>query len=173
MLSAQDAVAIYRRLADAGILTWIIGGWGIDALLGEETRPHKDLDILVLVDDALRMRDLLKEDGFELIYIWPENHPVTDSRGMETDTAFVLRDGAGREIDVHAMWLDADGNGVPEWGDRPDFRFWKHALAAQGSIAGITVPCITPQMQVVCHNGYAMPESHQKDMERLKARFFE
>jgi lincosamide nucleotidyltransferase A/C/D/E len=171
MLSAQDAVTIYRRLADAGIPAWIIGGWGIDALLGEETRPHKDIDILVLVDDARRMRDLLKENGFELIYLWPENHAVTDSQGVETDTAFVLRDGAGREMDVHAMWLDADGNGVPEWGDWPDFRFWNHALAARGSIAGISVPCITPQMQVACHTGYALPESHQKDMERLRERF--
>jgi lincosamide nucleotidyltransferase A/C/D/E len=171
MLSAQDAVAIYQRLVDAGVLTWIIGGWGIDALLGEETRPHKDIDILVLVDDTRRMRDLLKEDGFELIYVWPENHHVTDTQGIETDTAFVLRDGAGREIDVHAMWLNADGNGVPEWGDSPDFRFWNHALAALGSIAGKNVRCITPQMQMVCHTGYDLPESHQKDLERLRERF--
>jgi hypothetical protein len=64
------------------------------------------------------------------------------------------------------------GNRCFDWrADPPKFRFWNHALGARGSIAGTTVQCITPQMQVICHTGYTMPEAHQRDMERLKERF--
>jgi lincosamide nucleotidyltransferase A/C/D/E len=42
MVSAQDVISIYQRLMAAGIQVWLTGGWGIDALLGEQTRPHKD-----------------------------------------------------------------------------------------------------------------------------------
>ena len=32
---------------ELGIEVWIDGGWGVDALLGECTRPHQDLDIII------------------------------------------------------------------------------------------------------------------------------
>ncbi len=51
MVTAQDAIAIYRRLVDNGIRVWLTGGWGIDALLGEQARPHKDLDLILLIDN--------------------------------------------------------------------------------------------------------------------------
>ena len=44
MVSAEDVVEIYKRLMKNGIQVWLTGGWGIDALLGERIRLHKDLD---------------------------------------------------------------------------------------------------------------------------------
>jgi lincosamide nucleotidyltransferase A/C/D/E len=41
-----------------GIGVWIDGGWGVDALLGEETRPHQDLDIIVQQVDVPRLGPL-------------------------------------------------------------------------------------------------------------------
>jgi lincosamide nucleotidyltransferase A/C/D/E len=66
MVRAKDVIEIVERLSAAGIRTWICGGWGIDALLGRRTRPHKDLDILVLLDDIVRARELLECDGYKL-----------------------------------------------------------------------------------------------------------
>jgi lincosamide nucleotidyltransferase A/C/D/E len=34
-------------LEEAKVTVWVDGGWGVDALLGEQTRPHKDLDIAI------------------------------------------------------------------------------------------------------------------------------
>ena len=33
--------------SELGIKVWIDGGWGVDALLGECTREHQDLDIMI------------------------------------------------------------------------------------------------------------------------------
>ena len=46
-LSAQDALALYTMLVARGVASWVMGGWGVDALLGRATRPHHDLDVLV------------------------------------------------------------------------------------------------------------------------------
>jgi hypothetical protein len=45
MVRAEDVIRIHQSLSVNGIQVWLTGGWGIDALLGEQTRQHKDLDI--------------------------------------------------------------------------------------------------------------------------------
>jgi len=43
----------YLDLFDTlGIRVWIDGGWGVDALLAEQTRPHEDLDIVIPEGDV-------------------------------------------------------------------------------------------------------------------------
>jgi hypothetical protein len=44
-MTSADVIDIYSTLGGLGIKIWIDGGWGVDALLGRQTRPHKDLDI--------------------------------------------------------------------------------------------------------------------------------
>jgi len=46
-MRSAAVVAFCRRLRALGIEIWLDGGWGVDALLGEQTRPHEDLDIVV------------------------------------------------------------------------------------------------------------------------------
>lgn len=169
MVRAEDVVHIYQHLAAHSIQAWLTGGWGIDALLQEETRPHKDLDILVLVDDIVPMRDLLGRAGYGLKELWSENSWVVDSRGAEIPTAFVLHDSAGREVDVHAMRLDHRGNGVPAWAGE-GLVFKKEDLAGEGMIAGCAVCCISPQMQMRAHTGYDLPQEHSRDLELLHER---
>jgi lincosamide nucleotidyltransferase A/C/D/E len=35
----------------AGLVVWLDGGWGVDALLGYRSRPHQDLDLVIARDD--------------------------------------------------------------------------------------------------------------------------
>ena len=44
-MTATEAPAVLDILERAGIEVWVDGGWGIDALLGLETRAHRDLDL--------------------------------------------------------------------------------------------------------------------------------
>jgi lincosamide nucleotidyltransferase A/C/D/E len=171
MVNAEDAIIIYRRLLLEGVRVWLTGGWGIDALLQEQTRPHKDLDIIVLLDDAIRMREVLAREGYQLEKLWSENSWVKDKSGAETPTAFVLRDSEYRQIDVHAMRIDDQGNGIPAWKNEEGLVFEKEDLYGDGSITGIEVHCITPSMQVTCHTGYDMPEFQMRDMKLLHQRF--
>ncbi len=170
MVSAQDAVRIIERLLAAGIEVWVCGGWGIDALLGRETRPHKDLDILVQLDDIVRARELLERDGYSLKELWSENLRTTDSRGVETDTGFVLEDKAGRQIDLHAISLHPAGGAVPAY-DGEDMTFSAEDISGKGAIAGLSVRCLSVEMQFRGHTGYELPERQIPDLELLRKRF--
>jgi lincosamide nucleotidyltransferase A/C/D/E len=167
MVHAEDVISIYQSLLDNGIQVWLTGGWGIDALLGEQTRPHKDLDVIVLLDDVVRMRELLGRDGYRLKMLWSENRWDVDAHGVETATAFVLQDSEGREFDAHAMRLDDQSNGIPAWAEAEEFVFTRQDLAGEGTIAGVAFQCLTPEMQMLCHTGYALPDEHLRDLERL------
>jgi lincosamide nucleotidyltransferase A/C/D/E len=46
-VDARDVLAVLDLLARAGVEAWVDGGWGVDALVGERTRPHSDLDLVV------------------------------------------------------------------------------------------------------------------------------
>jgi lincosamide nucleotidyltransferase A/C/D/E len=170
MVCAEDVINIYKSLMANDIQAWLTGGWGVDALLQKQTRPHKDLDILLLVDDIMQARTLLSQDGYELKERWPENRWVMDRYGVMTATAFVLRDTEGREVDAHAMRLDSRGNGVPAWRDE-GLVFKREDLAGKGMIAGCAVHCLSPEMQVLCHTGYDLPHEQLCDLKLLHEKF--
>lgn len=171
MLSPEDVIHIYNLLSTHGIQVWLTGGWGVDALLGEQTRPHKDLDVILLLDDVHRTCEILSGKGYGLKMLWEENRWDIDSHGDKTATAFVLIDPEGREFDAHAMRLDDQGNGFPAWEAPEEFVFQVDDLAGVGMIAGVPVQCITPEMQMLCHAGYDLPEAHIRDMKLLQVRF--
>jgi lincosamide nucleotidyltransferase A/C/D/E len=103
--------------------------------------------------------------------LWSENSWVMDSLGTEIPTAFVLQDSEGREVDAHAMRLDDQGNGIPAWADDRGVVFTKDDLAGEGLIAGFAVRCLSPEMQVLCHTGYDLPNVQVRDLDLLHERF--
>lgn len=169
MVGPEDIIRIYQSLAANNIQAWLTGGWGIDALLQEQTRPHKDLDMLVLVDDVVRMRDLLGRAGYSLKELWSENSWVFDSQGTAIPTAFVLHDSEGREVDVHTMRLDERGNGIPAWANE-GLVLEREDLAGEGMIARRAVRCISAEMQVRAHTGYELPHVQLSDLQLLHER---
>jgi hypothetical protein len=40
-----EVVDVLERLDRAGVPVWLDGGWGVDALVGRQTRAHRDLDL--------------------------------------------------------------------------------------------------------------------------------
>jgi lincosamide nucleotidyltransferase A/C/D/E len=171
MVGAEDAINIYKRLSTHGIQVWVTGGWGIDALLGEQTRPHKDLDVIMLLDDVVRLRALLDGEGYGLKELWSENRWAIDAKGIKTATAFVLWDAEGRELDVHAMHFDELGNGIPNWEKIEGFIFTPQDLAGVGMIDRLAVQCMSPENQMFCHTGYVLPDYQWRDLELLHAKF--
>lgn len=171
MVTAQDAVHLCQTLAANDIPVWLTGGWGIDALLREQTRPHKDLDILIRLDDVARMRALLTRLGYGLKELWSENRWAEDTHGNETPTAFVLQDADGREVDAHALRFDDQGQGLPAWSNDEGQVFTPEALSGEGLIAGLAVRCLSAEMQRECHTGYELPEVQECDMGLLRKEF--
>ena len=58
-MDAPSFVAIVDRLEQEGVDVWIDGGWGVDALLGDETRQHDDLGLVAELRHADRIVELL------------------------------------------------------------------------------------------------------------------
>jgi len=57
-----------KALCDSSNLKfWILGGWGIDALLNKITREHNDIDIIVSYADRSLYRNLIRKFADEMI----------------------------------------------------------------------------------------------------------
>ena len=56
IMAADAAWALYDLFGSHGITVWVDGGWGVDALLGRQTRPHSDLDIALRHSDIPKLR---------------------------------------------------------------------------------------------------------------------
>ncbi|HVU86204.1 MAG TPA: hypothetical protein VHD36_02715 [Pirellulales bacterium] len=158
-MNAQAVLVVLAACESAGIDLWIDGGWGVDALLGEQTREHGDLDVIIARENAGRLEEPLRALGFR-----------RSPDGSATN--FVMaRDGLGA-VDVHAIEFDARGFGVFVLPDGRRWPFPPSAFAATGSIGPRRVRCLSPEAQVQCHGqGYAPTESDLADMERLQERF--
>jgi len=158
-MDADAVLEVIDALESASVHVWLDGGWGVDALLGEQTRDHADLDIILNSTDVSKLRDVLRSIGFQ------ENPEGTA-------TNLVLSDDRGRKIDVHPIEFDQSGYGFFHL---PDGRCWPFPPAAfrgQGRLGGHVVRCLSVDAQVQCHGqGYEPTENDLGDMERLQERF--
>jgi lincosamide nucleotidyltransferase A/C/D/E len=149
------------RLEAAGIEIWVDGGWGIDALLGEQTRDHSDLDLAISRDAVESAVALLGADGFA---IDEHAHPGPPAR-------IVLRDAAGQAIDLHPLIFDERGNGWQELGANAWGLYPASGLDATGSITGRRVRCLSAEVQLRHHLGWSWTSRDRADLERLAQQF--
>ncbi|MGH3426401.1 MAG: nucleotidyltransferase domain-containing protein [Mycobacteriales bacterium] len=80
-MDADDVIEVLDRLDAAGAEYWIDGGWGVDALLGIQTRQHDDLDLGVRLSDVPRVETLLFEFRRVETAEWPRFLMLEDGRG--------------------------------------------------------------------------------------------
>ncbi len=156
---SRDVIDLYEALEDQGVEIWIDGGWGVDALLGEQSRPHSDLDIAIQQKDLPKFREWLRERGYKDIKV-----------EIARDWNFVLGDEHGREVDVHVIVLDSQGNGIygpPENGEK----YPAASLTGTGLIEGRRVRCISPEWMVKFHSGYELKDKDFRDVSALCRKF--
>ena len=65
-MAAEDVVDLYSGLLARGVQLWVDGGWGVDALLEQQTRSHKDFDAIVAFEDLPTPTRFLSGRGFSL-----------------------------------------------------------------------------------------------------------
>ena len=153
-MTAEDVIGIVTLFNQNGIAVVIDGGWGVDALLGEQTRKHEDLDVAVAHADVPRIRALLQARGYQDV-------PRDDT----WECNFVLGDAEGHLVDIHSCTFDAAGNNV--FGVAYEYA----ALQGTGTINGHPVRCIPPDWMVDFHTGYELDESDYHDVRLLCERF--
>jgi lincosamide nucleotidyltransferase A/C/D/E len=158
-VNSVDVVDFYRTITQSGVNVWIDGGWGVDALLGEQTRPHEDLDIAIQTKDVPVLRRLLQARGYADIKL-----------EIARPWNFVLGDENGREIDVHVIVLDDQGDGIygpPEKGEK----YPAASLTGTGNIDGQAVRCISSEWMVKFHFGYDLKDKDFRDVSALCNKF--
>lgn len=149
---AERVLELLAVLRSAGVQVTLDGGWGVDALLKRETRPHEDLDLVVALIDVPRLLAALVPLGFAL----HEDHlPVR----------FVLRRN-GEQIDFHTVTFDAEGGGVQSQPGGGTFRYPPEGFVT-GCVRGESVPCVSAAVQVLCHLGYEPTPKDAHDVLRL------
>ena len=74
---AADVLTVLELLGSADVSVWLDGGWGVDALLGRQSRVHEDLDLVIESRYYEEVRHVLEPLGFELA----EDHLPTRACG--------------------------------------------------------------------------------------------
>ena len=152
-MELEEVLALYALLAERGIEIWLDGGWGIDALIGEQTRAHNDLDIAVRHADVPKLREVLRSRGYA-----PIDRPDT------TPWMFVLGDEVGHEVDVHSFTFDERGEHI--YG----IAYPAESLTGSGSLAGQPVRCIAAEWAVRFHTSYEPRPADRHDLALLHER---
>jgi len=153
-MKAEDVIQIIELLNLNGIEVVIDGGWGVDALLGEQTRKHEDLDVAVAHGDVPAIRQILGDIGFLEV-------PRDDSR----ECNFVLGDDRGRLVDIHSCTFDEERRNI--FGVAYPYE----SLQGKGMINGVAVRCVPPDWMVKFHSGYELDENDFHDVKLLCLKY--
>lgn len=158
-MQKKDVISIIQLIKKNNIDVWLDGGWAVDALLGQQTRLHNDLDITIQQKDIPKIRKLLTKKDYKDV-------PRKDT----SEWNFVLGDNKKHLIDIHAIIFDKKGNGL--YGPLK-----KGIMYPAGSFKGIGVinkkrfKCISAEYLVKFHTGYKPKDKDYKDVSLLCERF--
>jgi lincosamide nucleotidyltransferase A/C/D/E len=167
-LRSADVLQVVGMLEDAGVPAWLMGGWGVDALLGRQTRRHGDLDLALAASEGVERRacHALRGLGFEL-----KEDRAIDERWVSRRLR--LQDGAGRIVEL--LLIDSAGLAAHarDLGSPPGSGTMAAPAGAfaQGSIDGRSVGCLSPAAQLALHLGYRLYGTQRHDVRHLCRRF--
>lgn len=159
-MDESAAIEILDALSAGAVNACVGGGWAIDALLGEQTRAHADLDLWLPATSFDLAVGVFTRVGIDRLYPWGDDRPWN----------LVVHDGARRRVDLHLYQVLADGRlhyGGVETGER----FPAAALAGRGAIGERSVRCEAPEWALRWHSGYPPRPEDLHDIPRLCARF--
>jgi GT2 family glycosyltransferase len=149
-VDGAEVVRVVDALEAAGVGAWIAGGWGVDALVGQQTRAHRDLDLAV--DDRDAAVAAVAALGYALV-----DEYVQEGAGLPHRV--ILRRGTGGDVDLHPI-------------AGPDEVATAAAITtdpfAAGRIRGRTVRCLSASVQLAFHRGYESRRVDRLDVSRLR-----
>jgi lincosamide nucleotidyltransferase A/C/D/E len=158
-MTSHDVIRVVDGLHLSGIQLVVAGGWGVDALVGQQTRAHHNLDIVVDHDQSKSALEALLALGYD---------HITASGARR----FTARTRDGRSVDIESMpsndrHANEPGRGYYQPSDGFDGR---------GFIVGRPVRCLSAMAQVLrrpspsANAPVSVVERHRHDLRLLADR---
>lgn len=153
-VTQENLFSVLNLLDMSEIRYWVDGGWGVDILVGAQTRAHRDVDIDFDASCTDKLLQLLKNNGYEVVTDWsPVRIELYHSQlGYIDIHPFVLNDdGTARQANLDGEWyeFEADFFGTADFNGR-------------------IIPCISAKGQKVFHTGYELREVDKHDIRNIE-----
>jgi lincosamide nucleotidyltransferase A/C/D/E len=163
-MKADDVLMVLSALETGGVPFAVAGGWGVDALLGRQTRAHDDLDIVI--DDyehrVERAIDALVALGFHLV--------ATHERRAWMPKLSVLHHDAGRRVELVSLnWEILAREFGPPGADSSARDMFEHRVYAEGSVGGRRVRCLSADVQLLYHSAFDLGPTLENDVQLLRS----
>lgn len=151
----EDLMAVINLLEKSGIRYWIDGGWGVDILVGRQTRLHRDIDVNFDAQYTEKLLDMLLKYGYEVDTDWK---PVR----------IELYSSKLGYLDIHPFILNEDGTSKQADLTGGYYEFEKDYFG-NAFFEGKTIPCISLKGQKIFHSGYELREKDKHDILILES----
>ena len=153
VLEALDALE-----KTTGVRPGITGGWGIDALLRRETRPHGDVDLGIASESVSVAIDALARLGYAV---------ELDQRPARIELA-----GPNGRVDLHPIACGCGWCRAARPASRARSSTTRRAASTRSAMIGRReVRCGTPELQLSFHSHYAPRDHDRRDMAALAEEF--
>jgi lincosamide nucleotidyltransferase A/C/D/E len=149
----SEVLDVLAALSALGCRFWLEGGWGVDALVGHQTRAHRDLDVDLDAHCEESALAVLTEMGYTVETDWRPNRIELHAPGR------------GR-VDLHPLLVDEDGS-ARQAALQGGFHVFPRSFFVAGSLAGIPVPCVSAVAQRLFHTGYELRSVDLHDLTVL------
>lgn len=152
-MSLSEVLVVLDAIRSVGCRFWLEGGWGVDALVGHQTRSHRDLDVDFDAAYEEAVLEVLTKAGYTIETDWRPNRVELAASGRGW-------------VDLHPLVIDKNGDARQAalgggWHDFP--RTW----FTTGTLGGVTVPCVSVEAQRLFHSGYRLRPADLHDLAQL------
>lgn len=132
---------------------WLDGGWGVDALFGEQTRAHRDIDI----DFDAAHTDEVMEKLNNIGYVVKTNWLPVRAELMHPNLGY---------LDIHPFVIDR--NAIKQATPEGDFWEFPREFFDEAVFESRKIPCISLAGQKAFHSGYKLREQDLQDLKILR-----
>jgi lincosamide nucleotidyltransferase A/C/D/E len=154
-MEADAVLEVLACLERAGCRAWVAGGWGVDALVGRQTRGHRDLDLAIDAGGEATALTGLAGLGYTIEADWRPIRVELSATGS-------------RSVDLHPVRFDARGLGrQADFGGR-HFEYPTGCFVT-GRIGGRVVGCLSAELQSRFRAGYDLRPADRHDLTLLAA----
>lgn len=154
-MDIADLFDVLDVLESADTPYWVAGGWGVDVLVGHQTRPHRDVDLALSATSETATVGALEAFGYRV---------ETEQRPTRVELAAP----GGRWVDLHPVVFDPDGVGRQVDLDGGFFLYPQGAFTV-GTLHGRAIPCLSVSKQLDFRRGYTLRDVDHHDIALLES----